>query len=110
MKSMHEVAITSLRWLSIAIGMLLIVFALFLLSHSFYIGFMAPASVVSEYYFGAEAMISNGGWGYKSRELYFWSGAYKSAYFLIPGLLVLLAALKVARLSSGSAESSDLLE
>lgn len=81
-------------WSLLITGLALAALALALIVHSFYIGFLAPSSVVNQYYFGSEAMVGNGGWGYTSREAYFWSSLYKTAWLWLPGIILFVAGLK----------------
>ena len=90
------------KWVLGLFGIALLAFALLLIGDGVYIGLLAPSAVVSEYHFGAEAMVSHGGWGYTSRGAYFWSSLFQSAIFWIPGLLALWYVLMKHRAKKAS--------
>ena len=73
------------RWLVISglIGTILtIIISLLFISEFVRIGIMRDPAVISRYYFGSEAMMSHGGWQYKTSSIYAWTS-------LAEGLLVL---------------------
>ena len=82
------------QWSFVIIGFVLVGLALTLIADAFYIGFLAPNSVVNEWHFGSEAMVGHGGWGYTSREAYFWSSLYKTMLFWLPGVILLVVGLR----------------